>query len=237
VILLQLGLLGYTADVTGDGRGALKRWESGDYALLLTDLNMPEMDGYDLSLAIRSGETGKRRIPIVALTANALKGEAKRCRAAGMDDYLSKPAQLADLKAMLEKWLPAAAESRPDSPDSPATPAPQVTAAGPVDVSMLKALVGGDPAVLREFLHDFRISAAKTATELRAACENGQAAQAGALAHKLKSSARSVGALALGELCVEIEQAGKAGQVEALTALLPRFETEMAAVDEYLGSL
>ena len=237
VILLQLGLLGYRADVTGDGRGALKRWESGDYALLLTDLNMPEMDGYDLSLAIRSGEAGKRRIPIVALTANALKGEAKRCRAAGMDDYLSKPARLADLKAVLEKWLPAAAESRPDSPDSHATPAPQVTAAGPVDVSVLKTLVGGDPAVIRELLHDFRISAAKTAAELRAACENGQAAQTGALAHKLKSSARSVGALALGELCVEIEQAGKAGQVDALTALLPRFEAEMAAVDEYLGSL
>jgi HPt (histidine-containing phosphotransfer) domain-containing protein len=59
----------------------------------------------------------------------------------------------------------------------------------------------------------------------------------GALAHKLKSSARSVGALALGELCVEIEQAGKAGQIEALAALLPRFEAEMAAVDEYLDAL
>jgi len=234
VILHQLGLLGYAADVTGNGRAALKRWESGDYALLLTDLHMPEMDGYELSLAIRSGEAGKRRIPIVALSANALKGEAERCRAAGMDDYLSKPVRLVELKAMMEKWLPAAAESRPNSPTMMA---PQVTAAGPVDVSVLKAQVGGDPAVIRELLHDFRISAAKTAAELRAACENGQAAQAGALAHKLKSSTRAVGALVLGELCVEIEQAGKAGQVDALTALLPRFEAEMAAVDEYLGSL
>ena len=62
-------------------------------------------------------------------------------------------------------------------------------------------------------------------------------AATGAAAHKLKSSARSVGALALGELCADMEQAGKAGQVEALTALLSRFEAEMAAVDEYLGSL
>jgi HPt (histidine-containing phosphotransfer) domain-containing protein len=73
--------------------------------------------------------------------------------------------------------------------------------------------------------------------ELKAACENGQAAQVGSLAHKLKSSARSVGAPALGELCAEMEQTGKAGQVEALTAILPRFEAEMASVDEYLDTL
>jgi len=73
--------------------------------------------------------------------------------------------------------------------------------------------------------------------ELKTACENGQAAQVGALAHKLKSSARSVGALALGELCAEIEQAGKADQIEALVVLLPRFEAEMAAVNEYLDAL
>nr|MDP2192079.1 ATP-binding protein [Rhodoferax sp.] len=234
VILLQLGLLGYTADVASDGRAALERWQSGDYALLLTDLHMPEMDGYELSLAIRSFEAGKRRIPIIALTANALKGEAENCRATGMDGYLSKPAQLADLKAMLEKWLPLAAEPRPDLPESRATATPQT---GAVDVSVLAGLVGNDPAVIHALLQDFRVSAAKTAAELKAACENGQAAQAGALAHKLKSSSRAVGALVLGELCDEMEQAGKTGQVEALTALLPRFEAEMAAVDEYLGSL
>ncbi|MHB9102267.1 MAG: PAS domain S-box protein, partial [Sulfuricella sp.] len=266
VILQQLGLFGYTADVAGDGRAALERWQSSDYALLLSDLHMPKMDGYQLTAAIRAAEVGKRRIPIVALSANALKGEAEHCRAAGMDDYLSKPARLADMKAILEKWLPVAAKSAPafhpplqgegwggdglnpinplerHTPIPPPTPPLKggenaATASVPVDVSVLKALVGDDPAVIREFLHDFRVSAAKTAAELKAACDNGQAAQAGALAHKLKSSARSVGALALGELCAGIEQAGKAGQVEALTALLSRFEAEMAAVDEYLGSL
>ena len=106
-----------------------------------------------------------------------------------------------------------------------------------VDVNVLKALVGDDPAVMREFRHDFRVSAAKIATELKAACKNRQAAQAGALAHKLKSSARAMGALALGELCAAMELAGKSGDTKALAVLLPRFETEMAAVDEYLGSV
>lgn len=294
VILHQLGLFGYTADVAGDGRVALERWQSGDYALLLSDLHMPKMDGYQLTAAIRAAETGNAHAPIVALTANALKSEAEHCRAAGMDDYLSKPVRLADLKAMLEKWLPLAAGSAsppplqgevnqpiplPTSPlkgegqsslplqgegqdgggfggdglnqnnsleSHPPHPPPNLPLEGgenaaaasvPVDVRVLKALVGDDPAVIRDLLHDFRVSAAKTAAELKAACQNGQAAQAGALAHKLKSSARSVGALALGELCAGMEQAGKAEQVEALTERLSRFEAEMTAVDEYLGSL
>jgi PAS domain S-box-containing protein len=256
VILLQLGLLGYTADVADDGRAALQRWQSGDYALLITDLHMPEMDGYELTAAIRAEEKGSLRIPIVALTANALKGEAEHCRAAGMDDYLSKPAQLADLNAMIEKWLPLAAAVSPsptvvpDSMSLPRTPIrghpgrlrsglriESAMTTAPVDVSVLKALVGDDPAMISELLQDFRLSATGIAAELRSACAAGQAGASSAAAHKLKSSARAVGALALGELCEEMEQAGKAGEVEALTVLLPRFEAEMAAVDDYLGSL
>ncbi|MDD5384043.1 MAG: ATP-binding protein [Gallionella sp.] len=232
VILRQLALLGLAADIADDGRLALERWRSGDYALLLSDLHMPEMDGYELTAAIRASEGESRHIPVIALTANALRGEAERCREAGMDDYLSKPARLADLQAMLEKWLPAVAEPAPLEP----MPELHATAPYPVDVNVLKALVGDDPAVIREFLHDFRISAAKIAAELKAACNGGQMAQAGALAHKLKSSARSVGALALGELCAAMEQAGKADGTEALAVLLPKFEAEIAAVDEQLGS-
>jgi PAS domain S-box-containing protein len=224
VILQQLGLFGYTADVAGDGRAALECWQSGDYALLLSDLHMPKMDGYQLTAAIRATETGHARAPIIALSANALKGEAEHCRAVGMDDYLSKPARLADLKAMLEKWLPVAENRGQESAPAPV----------PVDVNVLKALIGDDEATLREFLHDFRVSAAKTAAELKAACQSGQAAQAGALAHKLKSSARSMGALVLGELCAKMEQAGKAGDTATLAVLLPSFEQEKTRVESYL---
>jgi signal transduction histidine kinase/ActR/RegA family two-component response regulator len=106
VILRQLSLLGFAADVVGNGRVALEHWRTGKYGLLLSDLHMPELDGYELTAAIRSEEQGVNRIPIVALTANALKGEADHCRAVGMDDYLTKPMQLVDLKAALQKWLP-----------------------------------------------------------------------------------------------------------------------------------
>lgn len=239
VIQQQLALLGYAADIVGDGREALKHWESSDYALLLTDLHMPEMDGYQLTAAIRADELnkgGKRRIPIVALTANALKGEAEHCSVVGMDDYLSKPVQLVDLKATLAKWL-SAVDVNPTPTVVSATLATPTTGARPVDVSVLEGLIGKDPAVISELLRDFRSSSAKIAAELSTACQAGQVAAVSAAAHKLKSSARSVGALALGELCAEMEQAGKAGDTKALAELLPRFEAEMVNVDKYLDSL
>ncbi len=245
VILQQLTLLGQTADIASNGREALEQWQGGGYGLLITDLHMPEMDGYELTTAIRTAEDSKTHKPIIAFTANALKGEDEHCRAVGMDDYLSKPVQLVNLKAMLEKWLPSgvlpyaptddrmvgAYGNTPSVDSGVVKPSPSPA---PVDVNVLKALVGDDEATIRDFLHDFRISAVKIAAELKSACNSGQAAQAGALAHKLKSSARSVGALALGELCEEMEQAGKAGDTAALAALLPKFELELASVEGYL---
>jgi PAS domain S-box-containing protein len=239
VILRQLALLGFAADVVSDGEEALERWRSGDYVLLLSDLHMPKMDGYALTAAIRAAENSDRHGVIIALTANALKGEALRCRAAGMDDYLSKPATLADLQTMLKKWLPDAdpAIQPTAQPDAAAMTPAQGCAPIPLDVRVLKALVGDDPETIRDFLRDFRASATAIATELSTACAAGQATQVTALAHKLKSSARSVGALALGELCAELEAAGKAATVDALGALHARFAVEMVAVDEALRAL
>ena len=114
---------------------------------------------------------------------------------------------------------------------------PRQAKAEPVDVNVLKQLIGDDPGMIAEFLQDFRVSSQKIAADLRAAREAGKAEVAGAAAHKLKSSARSVGALALGDLCAQMEQAGKAGDTGALADLLPRFEAELAAVDRFIGSL
>ncbi len=240
VILQQLKLLGQTADIAGNGREALEQWQSGGYGLLLTDLHMPEMDGYELTASIRARErvankAGMPRIPIVAITANALKGEAEHCREVGMDDYLSKPVQLVNLKVMLEKWLPLAdtgsVKVETALPDSSKAITPPV-----VDVNVLKALVGDDEAIISEFLHDYRLSAATIAAELRTAFTAGDTAAIVAAAHKLKSSSRSVGALALGELCAEMEQAGKDDQSTKLAALLPHFEAEMTAVLKFTST-
>jgi CheY-like chemotaxis protein/HPt (histidine-containing phosphotransfer) domain-containing protein len=244
VIRRQLALLGYAIAVAGNGQEAWELWKTGRYSLLLTDVHMPEMDGYELCAAIRASETGMNHIPIIAVTANALKGEAEHCRAIGMDDYLSKPLQLTDLRKALEKWFPpampdrSAAESTVNSGTLPTpTAAPDArTGSGLIDIAVLQRLVGNDPAVINECLLSFRKTATKTSAELKAAYRAGQTAQVGAAAHKLKSSARSVGAVSLGELCASMEDACSAKTNIELDTVIHRFEAEIAALDEYLGS-
>ena len=236
VILQQLGLLGYAAEVVNDGRHALERWLSGEFALLLTDLHMPDMDGYDLCAAIRSKEDKHRRIPIIALTANALKDEETRCRAAGMDDYLTKPARLRDLKAVLQRWLPATFGRVPEASPSPAPEAAGGIGIKPVDLGVLAALVGDDAEVIKEVLESFRVSSSETAAKLRQASAAGLAMEVGALAHRLKSAARSIGALLLGEICSELEEAGKGGRLDAISSLLPKFDAAVETVNGYLAS-
>jgi PAS domain S-box-containing protein len=108
VLCAQLQALGYASETAATGAEGLERWRSGRYALVLADCHMPVMDGYELARSIRcvEAEAGLARTPIVACTANALRGEDAACREAGMDDYLCKPVELAALDAKLLRWLP-----------------------------------------------------------------------------------------------------------------------------------
>ena len=108
VITYQLDMLGYAAEVASDGQQGLEMWRTGRFDLVLSDCHMPEMDGFEMTAAIRKleEENGFTRVPIVAITANALQGEADTCLAAGMDDYLSKPVELTRLEQTLKRWLP-----------------------------------------------------------------------------------------------------------------------------------
>ncbi|GAB4273181.1 MAG: hypothetical protein Kow0065_22120 [Methylomicrobium sp.] len=101
----QMDLLGIEAVIANDGLEALELWRQHRYALLLTDCNMPNMDGFELTRQIRAEECAEQRTIIVAITANAMKGEAEQCLAHGMDDYIAKPASLDDLKNLLQKWI------------------------------------------------------------------------------------------------------------------------------------
>jgi PAS domain S-box-containing protein len=97
--------LGYRVDVAGDGQAAFEAWQSGRYDLILMDCQMPVMDGYETTRKIRELEAGRKRIPIIALTAHAMKGADNECLAAGMDDYLSKPTDKDQLEKSLHHWL------------------------------------------------------------------------------------------------------------------------------------
>jgi two-component system, sensor histidine kinase and response regulator len=228
VIMRQMPLIGFACEIVESGRQALACWRTGDFALLLTDLHMPEMDGYDLATVIRNEEGGSRRLPIIALTANVLREEELRCKAAGMDSYLTKPVRLPLLKAELEKFLGPVPTAR----IFPTTKLPLLHAV--VDLSVLKALVGDDPVVIAEIVQAFRRSALLARTALRAHVLNGEAQSLSGAAHTFKSVARSVGAQRLGDVCAQLEHVAQVEKEGSLSELLEEFEFELDAVMHFL---
>lgn len=225
VIRHQLGQLGYAADMADNGEQALHLWQKGHYALLLTDLHMPTMDGYELTRRIREREAEQQdeSKPIIALTANADVSETERCRALGMNDYLTKPIALNILGATLAQWVEPVQVPAPIT----ATPALSADDGTLLDLRVLTELVGKDPGVLREFLQDFQRDAERLRTQLRDALAEGDLAQVSLLAHTLKSSSRAVGAGAMGERCAQLERLAKSADTEGLQAAMQVFLPEM----------
>jgi len=237
VIGRQLTKLGYTCEMADDGKLALDAWRQKDYALLLTDCHMPNMDGFELTASVRRDQEGTgKRSPIIAVTANALEGEAERCIAAGMDDYLSKPLAMKDLKATLRKWMPNAAGS--SAPTAPADGVEEIkvaveTAASgnkAVEPQFLRETFGDDDELIKEILLDFVQPARDTVGEIDTAFAARDATAVGAAAHKLKSSSRSVGAEGLADLCADLEKAGKAGDWPTIEDHHPRLASLIEVV-------
>ena len=232
VIQRQLSLLGHAAEIAANGADALRLWQDGTYGMVLSDLHMPEMDGLTLTRNIRERERdqGLRRTPVVLVSANALRGEKTRALGVGVDDYLTKPVPLAQLKATLEQWLPPSVDtSAPPAQALSAMPAGESPSA--LDVDVLRRLVGDETDVLQEFLEEYRGAADRQAGELRAACDRRDAAAARAVAHKLKTSSRCVGALFLGQLCEQLEHAGRDADWPMLERTMAAFGPAMAQAD------
>ena len=242
VLYQQLKLLGYSAELAEDGRVALEKWRSGQFALLLTDCHMPQMDGFALTAAIRAAEGPGQHLPIIAVTANVMQGEVQRCLNSGMDDYLSKPLRLQELAAMLAKWLPQAdqpeaspvllAADRRSSPADEPLPNPP----WPVwDADTLGKMIGDNPEMQQTLLRKFLQNAQRQVQQIGTAALAHDTRQIADIAHKLKSSARTVGALALGELCEEIETTGLADQSALCLELAAALPDALAGAAEMIG--
>ena len=208
VIKRMLAKLGYALEVADDGFAALEKYRKDEHGLLLTDFHMPNMDGFALTAEIRQREEGTdRRLPIVALTADALPGTEQRCLDSGMDGYLTKPIETKLLVAVLEKWLPQAlALRRLQAPGTAATRA----AAVQIDPLIfnpirLKETFGALDGEARGFLAAFVGDSRAMATAVTAAMDSEDWKQARHHAHALKGAALSLGAVRLGELATEIQ--------------------------------
>ncbi|SMF29715.1 ATP-binding protein [Pseudogulbenkiania subflava] len=231
----QLELLGYPVEVAEDGVQALQRWRSGHFSLILTDCHMPVMDGYQLARAIRQHEQlgeGGGRIPIVACTANAGKEEADRALAAGMDDFLTKPLNLAQLGGMLEKWLcsPVVADKAAVVPGrEPAAPKGE-----PVERSALAVYSNGDRMLEWEILQDFLQSNLEDVAALRAAVDANDSARVAWAAHRIKGASRMVGAMALGAVAETLETAARRPEPGEFAAAMADFEARLQEFTDWL---
>ncbi len=224
VIRHQLAKMGVACEIAENGQEALRRWRRGKYALLLSDLHMPVMDGYALAAAIRKEEPKGRHMPIIAFTADISKGERDKCMAVGMDGYLTKPAPMERFREMLNKWLPAV-KNHVGPIESPAHVEGQMDVCAPsvLDTAVLTGLVGDDPALIDEFLADYLGTISKAAAEIQVAFSEGDWRTVAFITHKLKSSSRSIGAMTLGDCCEKLENAGKVDDGNAVMALMPEF--------------
>ena len=225
VIQRQLALLGYRFEMASHGVEALAMWRQGGFDLILSDLHMPEMDGYEMTERIRHEEGPDQHIPILALTANALRDEAARARASGVDDYLTKPIRLASLEAALARWLRCDATLERSTP-----PTLAVVEEPPLfDPNALAELVGNSPQMIREILSDYVEALGDLTPQLQDSFAGNDFDAIGALAHRLKSSSRAVGAARLGQLCAAIEQAIEDGDSTALARDIAEFLPLQAA--------
>ncbi|MEI7037302.1 PAS domain S-box protein [Fulvimonas yonginensis] len=235
VIQRQLHRLGVHGDLVGDGEQALAAWRRGGYDAILADLHMPRMDGYTLARAIRSEEAGRglARIPIIAFTANAIIGDEAKCFEAGMDDVVTKPVELERLREVLTRWLLSASPARAASGHEPSVRDDEA-ASGHLDVRVLQQLVGDEPEVVADFLNEFSQGAARLMHSLHALAPTDAWRDARSLAHRLKSSARSVGAARMGALCEEIEGLCGADQATRMemVSVLDQLEEEWKLVSE-----
>jgi CheY-like chemotaxis protein/HPt (histidine-containing phosphotransfer) domain-containing protein len=197
VITRQLLKLGYACECAEDGQQAweMLQAEGTDYAMLLTDCHMPRLDGYELTTRLRAQEAarGLARLPIVALTANALQGEAERCLALGMDAYLSKPLQLEDLREALSRVLqggPAGgdADADADAEEKTEADAEEETDSAAPPYARLMALCGGDAAKVAKLV---RVFVSATEEDMKAMDRAAEAADPVALrqlAHRMTSA-------------------------------------------------
>jgi signal transduction histidine kinase/ActR/RegA family two-component response regulator/HPt (histidine-containing phosphotransfer) domain-containing protein len=205
VISKQLSHIGVRAEFAKNGREALDMWQKNrQYSLILTDLHMPEMDGYELTRSIRAQEGAQEHISIIALTANAVTGETMEAYEAGIDLYLTKPILLDDLQTAVATF---ALDHTPPgtAPVEEAGPPMAFMNAPDYQPESLRALLGDDAQGISELIEHYISESPELIDGVKGALQKGDLRTSKVLSHRLKSASKSVGALRLGEIFTHVE--------------------------------
>ncbi len=253
--MVTLGILekmGWQAEAVASGKEALQALARKVYHLVLMDVQMPEMDGLEATRIIRQREAGTgRRMPVIALTAHALKGDREKCLAAGMDDYVVKPVRMLELAAAINRFsigsaaagsvAPGPAPAAPPAPaPEPLKTAPRPPAAAPLasqqafDPGELLERVGGDRAIYRRVLGIFLRDGPAQIQKLRLALSEMDLDNAQRLAHSLKGALANLGASRARELAAQMEYSLKNGKANVARSLLLSLELEFKSIQPAL---
>ncbi len=238
IAMRHLQNAGYKVDLAENGAQALHAFLEKTYNLILMDVQMPVMDGYEATTEIRKAEAqkrGRKRIPIVAMTAHAIKEYIERCLEAGMDDYISKPVRRSDLLKMVDKWT---------SQTLPAKDGPEINSLmekekNPEDQAVMDyegALYefGDDRVFLQEVMEGFAQNVEKQLVLIRQAIMDGDTALAGKEAHSIKGGAANLKAYELSEVAAGMEKLGKAGNCDGLKQKLPEMEEAFGRLRRFI---
>ncbi len=252
LLTLQLDTLGYSSDVVANGKEAIEKLRKQDYDMLLTDIHMPEMDGYQLTYAVRNSRDSRfKNIIIIAITADVTTSETLRCIEAGMNDHLSKPVDINELQHKLEQWLTTVKNTTEDTcseitteataphktttikAGSVATSKSEASTIDIIDTAMLVRYIGSDPNKHRRFFTLFLDTAPGTILAIHRAHTDCCCDDIKAACHKIKSSARSIGAVQLATLCERTEAAATDADWASINETIPKIDVAMSEVARY----
>jgi two-component system, sensor histidine kinase and response regulator len=234
VALRLLEKSGHTVVVAANGKKALEALDKASFDLILMDVQMPEMNGLDATRAIRERERQSGgRIPIIAMTAHAMKGDEEKCLASGMDDYLTKPIRTAELLAALDRISRDKGDSgvvlEPSSPTNSAEPA--------IDLAATLERLDGDRGLFDELVEVFRSECPKVMGEIRRALVVQDKERMERAAHTLKGSSANVGAIAVSQAAAEIENLAGAGNLSAVAEQFAVLQNEIERLFAEMDSL
>lgn len=238
----MLRRMGWRTDVAADGKQAVQALEAQSYDLVLMDVQMPEIDGYEATRIIRDLQSRvlNHNVPIIATTAHAMAGDAEKCLSAGMSDYIAKPIDPANLSRIVEKWLRRKTHTAVGEADFKSVTecsALQKKPASGLLVFNREAFLGrmmGDKEFAQEVATEFTKELPALMVEIEEQVSDGALEPIWKSAHRIKGSAANVGGEVLKEVAFEIEQAGKAGDIAKVVRFLPELRTQAFLLNEAL---
>lgn len=250
LVVCILELLGCRADVSANGLEAIEILSGRSYDLILMDCHMPEMDGFETTKEIRRRRLkgrGGRDLPIIALTADVMKGVDAVCRSAGMNDYIGKPFKQEQLRAVLQRWLPRKEAGQAEVPASPPAPEKAVKASpvgdnaayAPIDRSALEKISAlqrpGKDNILNKVIKLYLDGSIDLVARLQGAIDQGDGAALKEAAHSLKSGSANLGAVKLAAICRDMEYLDLEEQTDGAVALMDHMAAEYHQVKAALA--